>query len=81
MTETNRQEIPPLLEIAVVYHPEIESDQLADFVHNLRDRWPYFANQVSLPFPFPFATKAKEYAVGAKDLIEFEEELEDLIDE
>jgi hypothetical protein len=72
---------PPLLEIAVVYHPEIESDQLADFVHNLRDRWPYFANQVSLPFPFPFATKAKEYAVSAKDLIEFEEELDDLIAE
>ncbi len=72
---------PPMLEIAVVYHPEIESDQLADFVHNLRDRWPYFANQVSLPFPFPFATKAKEYAVSAKDLIEFEEELEDLIAE
>lgn len=72
---------PPLLEIAVVYHPEIESDQLANFVHNLRDRWPYFANQVSLPFPFPFATKAKEYAVSAKDLIEFEEELDDLIDE
>ncbi|MBS0016476.1 MAG: DUF3893 domain-containing protein, partial [Arthrospira sp. SH-MAG29] len=69
---------PPLLEIAVVYHPDIESDNLANFVHNLRNRWPYFVNQVSLPFPFPLATKAKEYAVSAKDMIEFEEESDQL---
>ncbi|CDM96368.1 conserved protein of unknown function [Limnospira indica PCC 8005] len=31
-------------------------------VHNLRNRWPYFAN-----FPFPLAMKAKEYAVSAKN--------------
>ena len=55
------------LEIAVVHHPGIESDQLAHFVHSLRQRWPYFADAVSLPLPFPFATKAKEYAVSARD--------------
>lgn len=60
-----------LLEIAVVHHPGIEHNKLAHFVHNLRSRWPYFANDVSLPFPFPFATKAKEYAVSAKDTEEF----------
>ena len=63
---------PRPLEIAVVHHPGIECQKLADFVHNLRDRWPYFADQVSLPFPFPFATLAKEYAVSAKDAPEVE---------
>ncbi|BBD63291.1 hypothetical protein NIES2109_61410 (plasmid) [Nostoc sp. HK-01] len=61
---------PKPLEIAVIHHPGIEHDQLACFVHNLRDRWPYFANEVSLPLPFPFATSAKQYAVSAKDKVE-----------
>lgn len=71
---------PRLLEIAVVHHPGIERNKLAYFVHNLRRRWPYFADDVSLPFPFPFATLAKEYAVSAKDAVEPEDsqELEDL---
>ncbi|MFP4411165.1 pPIWI_RE module domain-containing protein [Coleofasciculus sp.] len=63
---------PRLLEIAVVHHPEIDGEKLASFVHNLRDRWPYFADEVSLPFPFPFATLAKEYAVSARDTLESE---------
>jgi len=76
---------PKPLEIAVVHSPGIEGSKLACFVHNLRDRWPYFADEVSLPFPFPFATLAKEYAVSAKDIVELEgseesEESEDLED-
>lgn len=61
---------PKPLEIAVIHHPGIERDKLACFVHNLRDRWPYFANEVSLPLPFPFAISAKQYAVSAKDRVE-----------
>jgi len=64
---------PKPLEIAVLHSPGIETSKLACFVHNLRDRWPYFADEVSLPFPFPFATLAKEYAVSAKDRVELEE--------
>jgi hypothetical protein len=60
-----------LLEIAIAHHPGINCDKLAHFVHSLRSRWPYFANDVSLPFPFPFAIKAKEYAVSAKDSEKF----------
>lgn len=62
---------PKPLEIAIIHHPGIERDQLACFVHNLRGRWPYFAHDVSLPFPFPLATLAKEYAVSARDVVEF----------
>ncbi len=69
---------PKLLEIAIVHHPGIERYKLASFVHNLRNRWPYFADDVSLPFPFPFIKLAKEYAVSAKDVVEVSnEELED----
>ena len=76
---------PRLLELAIVHCPEIDCKKLACFVHNLRDRWPYFADEVSLPLPFPFATLAKEYAVGAKDAVESEEsdepdELEESLD-
>ncbi|MFB2894961.1 pPIWI_RE module domain-containing protein [Aerosakkonemataceae cyanobacterium BLCC-F50] len=60
---------PRLLEIAVVHSPEIDPDKLACFVHHLRDRWPYFADDVSVPFPFPFASLAYEYAVSAKDTV------------
>lgn len=65
---------PKFLEIALVYHPGIEPDKLACFIHHLRRRWPYFADDVSLPFPFPFATLAKEYAVSAFDAVEDSEE-------
>ena len=65
----------PILEIAILHNPEIEAERLACFVHSLRKRWPYFSSYVSLPFPFPFAKKAKEYAVSAQD--EPEDEPED----
>ena len=55
------------LEIAVVHNPGIEEEALATFVHALRNRWPYFASDVTLPFPFPFATKAKEYTVSPRE--------------
>lgn len=58
------------VEITVVHHPNYKADQVAQFVHQLRNRWPYFRDEVSLPFPFPFAIKAKEYAVGACDIEE-----------
>ncbi|MFN6469658.1 MAG: pPIWI_RE module domain-containing protein [Nostoc sp. SerVER01] len=59
-----------ILEIALIHHPQIKGDKLAHFVHCLRSRWPYFANDVVLPLPFPFAIKAKEYAVSIRDTIE-----------
>ncbi|MEH2171887.1 RNaseH domain-containing protein [Nostoc sp.] len=59
-----------ILEIALIHHPQIKGDKLAHFVHSLRSRWPYFANDVSLPLPFRFAIKAKEYAVSIRDTIE-----------
>ena len=59
------------LEIAVVHHPGINANKLACFIHSLRDRWCYFADAVSLPFPFPLATKAlKEYALSTKDNVD-----------
>ena len=62
----------------------ITPDKLACFIHDLRDRWPYFADQVSLPFPFPFATLASEYAVSARDEVkstdENSEESEEFMD-
>jgi len=61
------------LEIAVVHHPRIESNRLAHFVHSLRERWAYFADAVSLPLPFSFATKAKEYALSVRDNFEASE--------
>ncbi len=76
---------PKPLEIAVVYSPEIAPDKLACFIHALRDRWPYFSDQVSLPFPFPFATLASEYAVSARDEVKSTdnelEESEEFLDE
>ncbi|MEH2348415.1 MAG: DUF3962 domain-containing protein [Nostoc sp.] len=62
-----------ILEIVLIHHPEIAGDKLAHFVHSLRSRWPYFANDVVLPLPFPFAIKAKEYAVSTKDPVESSE--------
>jgi hypothetical protein len=55
------------LEIALIYHPGIPAEQLAQFIHSLREKWLYFAEPVALPFPFPFATKAKDYAVSVRD--------------
>ncbi len=68
-------ESAPILEIAILHNPKIEAKKLACFVHSLRKRWPYFSGDVSLPFPFPFAKKAKEYAMSAQD--EPEDEPED----
>ena len=62
-----------ILEIALIHHPQIKGDKLAHFVHSLRSRWPYFANDVILPLPFRFAIKAKEYAVSIRDTIESSE--------
>ncbi|KAM3113172.1 RNaseH domain-containing protein [Phormidesmis sp. 146-33] len=59
-----------LLEVTVVHHPGIQPDQLALLVHRLRSRYPYSADDGALPFPFPFATAAKEYAVSVRDLVE-----------
>jgi len=62
----------------VVYKSAIEEDTLANFVHDLRDRYPYFSDFNTLPFPFPLALKMKEYAVGIKDIVESEEEIEEV---
>ena len=67
---------PSPLEIALVHHPGIDEIDLASLIHNLRDRWPYFPDYTSLPFPFPFATSAKQYAVGVKDAVELDIEVE-----
>jgi hypothetical protein len=64
---------PKPLEIAVIHHPDIEEERLVCLVHALRNRWPYFADDVSLPLPFPFAIKAKEYAVSPQDSIDTSE--------
>ena len=61
------------LEIVVVYNPGIQEDTLAKFVHNLRDRNPYYSNFNTLPFPFSLAVKSKEYAIGIKDKVETEQ--------
>ena len=68
----------PYLEIAIVHHPEIDRHILAKFIHSLRYRWPYFADYVSLPLPFPFAIKAKEYAVSPRDTNELESSEEEI---
>ncbi|MBW4576969.1 MAG: DUF3962 domain-containing protein [Aphanothece sp. CMT-3BRIN-NPC111] len=64
---------PKPLEIAVIHHPDIEEERLVSLVHALRNRWPYFADDVSLPLPFTFAIKAKEYAVSPQDMIDASE--------
>jgi hypothetical protein len=67
---------PSPLEIALVHHPGIDEINLASLIHNLRDRWSYFPDYTSLPFPFPFATSAKQYAVGVRDTVELDIEVE-----
>jgi hypothetical protein len=66
-----------LLEVAIVHHPGIQPDQLALLIHRLRNRFPYYADDSSLPFPFPFAAKAKEYAVSVRDLVGFDDSEQD----
>ena len=61
------------IEIVVVYSSTIEQDTLAKFVHNLRDRNPYYSNFNTLPFPFSLAIPTKEYAIGVRDRVELEE--------
>ena len=58
------------IEIVVVYSSAIEQDTLAKFVHNLRDRNPYYSNFNTLPFPFTLAIPTKEYAIGIRDRVE-----------
>ncbi len=60
------------LEISIIYNPKNNNEELAAFVHYLRSLWPYYSNETTLPFPFPFAQKAKEYAVTYTDDIELE---------
>jgi hypothetical protein len=64
---------PQPLEIVIVYSLTIEQDTLAKFVHNLRDRYPYFSGFNTLPLPFPLAIKTKEYAIGIRDTVELEQ--------
>ena len=66
-----------LLEIAIIHSGMHDADTLVALVHNLRNRWPYYADETCLPFPFPFASLAKEYAVSARDIPEVDEEDED----
>ncbi len=66
-----------LLEVAIVHHPGIQSDRLALLIHRLRNRFPYYADDSSLPFPFPFAGKAKEYAVSVRDSVELDNSEQD----
>ncbi len=61
------------LEIVVVYNSGIQEDTLAKFVHNLRDRNPYYSDFNTLPFPFSLAMKTKEYAIGIRDKVESEQ--------
>ncbi len=66
------------LEIAPIHHPGIPAEQLARFIHSLKERWLYFADAVSLPFPLPFAIKAKEYAVSVRDNAEMLQAIEEV---
>ena len=66
---------PKAIEIALIHHPSIDGDDLATFTHTLRERSPYFADFNTLPFPFTLAIDTKEYAVSAKDKLEYDLEL------
>ena len=61
------------IEIVIVYSLAIEQDTLAKFVHNLRDRNPYYSDFNTLPFPFSLAIPTKEYAIGIRDRVESED--------
>ncbi len=70
----NANGVARALEIALIHHPQVEANNLAYFIHHLREQWLYFANAVSLPLPMLFAIKAKEYAVNVKDTRDLESE-------
>ena len=61
------------IEIVVVYSLAIKQDTLAKFVHNLRDRNPYYSDFNTLPFPFSLAIPTKEYAISIRDRVESEQ--------
>ena len=61
------------IEIVVVYNSTTEQDTLAKFVHNLRDRNPYYSDFNTLPFPFPLAIPTKEYAISLRDRMQSEQ--------
>ncbi len=61
------------IEIVIVYSLAIEQNTLAKFVHNLRDRNPYYSDFNTLPFPFSLAIPTKEYAIGIRDMVESED--------
>jgi hypothetical protein len=57
---------PPLLEYDVV-HSSFDTLTLIRFLERLRNRWAYFSGTTSLPFPFPYAKHARDYAISLKD--------------
>ena len=57
---------PPLLEYDVI-HSSFDNITLIRFLEKLRNRWAYFAGTTSLPFPFPYAKHAKDYAISLRD--------------
>ncbi|MBW4639813.1 MAG: DUF3893 domain-containing protein [Gloeocapsa sp. UFS-A4-WI-NPMV-4B04] len=57
---------PPLLEYDVI-HSSLDTVTLIRFLENLRSRWAYFSGTTSLPFPFPYAKHAKDYAISLRD--------------
>ncbi len=57
---------PPLLEYDVI-HSSFNNIILIRFLERLRNRWAYFAGTTSLPFPFPYAKHARDYAISLRD--------------
>ena len=57
---------PPLLEYDVI-HSSLDTLTLIRFLENLRSHWAYFSGTTSLPFPFPYAKHAKDYAISLRD--------------
>lgn len=57
---------PPLLEYDIV-HSSFDALTLIRFLERLRNRWAYFSGTTSLPFPFPYAKHARNYAISLRD--------------
>lgn len=57
---------PPLLEYDVI-HSSFDALTLIRFLEKLRNRWAYFSGTTSLPFPFPYAKHARDYAISLKN--------------
>ena len=57
---------PPLLEYDVI-HSSFDNIRLIRFLERLRNRWAYFYGTTSLPFPFPYAKHARDYAISLND--------------